>query len=87
MIQDCAAQLAKLNATFKTGKTLPVEFRIKQLKQLQKLVKENEKGIVDALTEDLGEYSNSKFMNDLIYLILLLSTYLPLPQHHSSIIS
>lgn len=36
---------------FKSGKTLPVEWRIKQLKAMQRMVEENEVNLVQALKE------------------------------------
>ncbi|KAF0129702.1 MAG: aldehyde dehydrogenase [Bacteroidetes bacterium] len=40
---------------FSTCKTLPVSFRISQLKKLKKLIQENEKLISEALYQDLGK--------------------------------
>jgi len=44
-----------LRATFRSGKTRPVAWRKQQLKQLRKLVKENEEALLGALKEDLGK--------------------------------
>jgi aldehyde dehydrogenase (NAD+) len=44
-----------LRATFRSGKTRPVAWRKQQLKQLRKLVKENEEALLGALEEDLGK--------------------------------
>ena len=54
--------LEKQREYFYSGKTLPVEFRIKMLKKLYKAVKENETQINDALKEDLGKSDFEGFM-------------------------
>ncbi len=46
--------LNRLRSTFHSGKTRPYKWRISQLKQLRKLLIENEKEIITALTKDLG---------------------------------
>ncbi len=47
---------------FRSGKTLPVDFRIKMLKKLYNAVKENEKEINTALKKDLGKSDFEGFM-------------------------
>ncbi|MGN0513149.1 MAG: aldehyde dehydrogenase [Lachnospiraceae bacterium] len=47
---------------FKTGKTLPVSYRIEALKKLKKLIIENEEIICDAIKKDLGKSRNESYM-------------------------
>ena len=47
---------------FKTGKTLPVSYRIDALKKLKKLIIENEEIICDAIKKDLGKSRNESYM-------------------------
>lgn len=51
---NCKEVVDELRATFKTGKTLPIEFRVEQLKQLQKMIEENRDQISAAVLKDLG---------------------------------
>ena len=54
--------LEKQQEYFKTGKTLPVKFRIEQLKKLKRTIIEKEDKIVDALKSDLGKGSYESYM-------------------------
>lgn len=47
--------LDKQKLFFSTGKTKEIEFRIDKLKQLKKIIKDNELEILDALKKDLGK--------------------------------
>ena len=47
---------------FRTGATLPVDFRIAMLKKLQSAVEQHEAGITAALTADLGKSDFEAFM-------------------------
>jgi len=49
-------------AFFRTGKTLPVKFRIEQLKKLYSAVKKYETEIADALQKDLGKSAFESYM-------------------------
>ena len=40
---------------FKTGATIPYEFRREQLKKFHKAIKNNEKGIYEAIRKDMGK--------------------------------
>ena len=51
---ECLQAVEKLKATFATGKTKPLEWRIAQLKALQKMITENESLFAEALAKDLG---------------------------------
>lgn len=46
----------ELRETFKKGKTLPYEFRLNQLKNLQRLLEENAEDIDRALHKDLRRH-------------------------------
>ena len=54
--------LEKQQEYFKTGETLPVKFRIEQLKKLKRTIIEKEDKIVDALKSDLGKGSYESYM-------------------------
>lgn len=54
--------LEKQRAYFKSGVTVPVKFRIGQLKKLYAVVKKYENEICDALTADLGKSRYEGFM-------------------------
>lgn len=54
--------LIRQSAFFKSGKTLPVNFRIEMLKKLQSTVKKYEEEINDALRRDLGKSPFEGFM-------------------------
>ncbi|MBQ8723663.1 MAG: aldehyde dehydrogenase family protein, partial [Opitutales bacterium] len=54
--------LEKQRAYFKSGVTVPVKFRIGQLKKLYAVVKKYEDEICDALTADLGKSRYEGFM-------------------------
>ncbi|MCR5278663.1 MAG: aldehyde dehydrogenase family protein [Lachnospiraceae bacterium] len=50
---------------FNTGATLPVDFRIRQLKKLKETVKRHEADMIDALHADLGRHSTEAFFCDI----------------------
>lgn len=54
--------LAKQRAYFNSGATLPVSFRVEQLKKLNAAVKRNEREIADALKADLGKSDYESFI-------------------------
>lgn len=54
--------LEKQQEYFKTGETLPVKFRIEQLKKLKRTIIEKEDKIADALKSDLGKGSYESYM-------------------------
>lgn len=55
---------------FKTGKTLDIEFRIRQLKRLKKAVIDNEQELTDALYKDLGRSTTEGYFCDIGSFIL-----------------
>ncbi|WP_096201110.1 aldehyde dehydrogenase [Bacillus sp. FJAT-45350] len=53
---------------FFTGETKDISFRIKQLKLLKKVIKKNEKQIIDALRNDLNKSEFEAYMTEIGYL-------------------
>ena len=53
--EEINSLLNKQRAFYKSGATIPVKFRIEQLKKLYAVVRKYEKEINDALTKDLGK--------------------------------
>ncbi|MCE3285617.1 MAG: aldehyde dehydrogenase family protein [Steroidobacteraceae bacterium] len=47
--------LHRLRATFATGKTHPIEWRLRQLKELARMMRDHEKDFGEALRADLGK--------------------------------
>ena len=60
--QEIKALLEKQRAFYKSGATLPVAFRKRQLKKLYASVKAHEQEINDALKSDLGKSAYEGFM-------------------------
>jgi aldehyde dehydrogenase (NAD+) len=61
---DIAATVDRLRKTFATGRTRDIEWRKRQLLQLQKLMEENENAIAKALAEDLDRNAAEAFIAD-----------------------
>ena len=59
---EIRALLERQRAFYKTGATIPVQFRIAQLKKLYAAVKKYENEINAALTADLGKSACEGFM-------------------------
>jgi aldehyde dehydrogenase (NAD+) len=59
-----AAEVARLRATFATGRTQPLEWRLKQLDAIVRLMEENEDAIAKALLSDLGRSAFDSFFAD-----------------------
>lgn len=51
--------VARARKAFETGRSKPLEHRIHQLKNLQRLLTERKKEIVDAIKKDLGKVSTT----------------------------
>ncbi len=51
---DPAAVVARLRATYDSGRTRPLEWRLEQLRALRRMLVEREQELVDALVADLG---------------------------------
>ncbi len=62
---DIAATVARLRQTFATGRTRSIEWRKRQLLQLQRLMEENEDAIAKALAEDLDRNPAEAFIADI----------------------
>ena len=60
--EQISALLEKQRKYYKSGVTIPVEFRINQLKKLYKTIKKYENEVNDALKEDLGKSHYEGFM-------------------------
>ena len=50
---------------FRTGETLPVKFRIQQLKKLRRAIQDNESKLEDALAKDLGRSKVEAYLCDI----------------------
>src|SRR5947209_4057743 len=62
---DIPATVARLRRTFATGRTRDVEWRKRQLLQLQKLMEENEGAIAAALADDLDRNKFEAYIADI----------------------
>ena len=60
--QEIGALLEKQRAYYRSGVTIPVKFRVEQLKRLYAIVKKYQNEINDALTADLGKSHYEGFM-------------------------
>ncbi len=60
--QEIQSLLEKQSAYYKSGVTIPVKFRVEQLKKLYAVVKKYESEINDALASDLGKSRYEAFM-------------------------
>lgn len=61
-----ATEVARLRATFATGRTLPLSWRFEQLDALIRLLEEGEDAIAAALASDLGRPAGDSFMGDVM---------------------
>lgn len=73
--QEIQKLLEKQRNYYQSGTTIPVSFRVEQLKKLYAAVKKYEKEISEALTADLGKSSYEGFMCE-IGLVLSEISYL-----------
>ena len=73
--QEIQKLLEKQRNYYRSGTTIPVSFRVEQLKKLYAAVKKYEKEISEALTADLGKSSYEGFMCE-IGLVLSEISYL-----------
>lgn len=80
----------KQNEFFKSNKTLPISFRLAQLKRLKAMVIKYEKEIIDALHQDLGRCETEAYFCDVGSVILEINETLhglkrwAKPERHSS---
>lgn len=63
---DAAAEVARLRATFNSGRTLPLAWRFQQLDALIRMLEEGEEAIAAALASDLGRPAGDSFMGDVM---------------------
>ena len=63
-VQLAADTVAKLRATFATGRTLPMEWRKRQIEGIGRLVTERESEIAEALAADLGRTPHEAWFGD-----------------------
>ena len=56
--------VARLRATFSTGRTRPVEWRLEQLRGIARLLEERESDIAAALAADLGRRAHESWFGD-----------------------
>lgn len=61
--------VARLRATFRSGRTKPVEWRTTQLRRLRDLLTENGTDLADALHADLGKSSTEAFRTEIDFTI------------------
>lgn len=64
-MSEVAKHVADLKATFRSGKTRGYEWRLQQLRQLVKLVNENEDQLVESLKTDSGKSEFSAFAGEI----------------------
>ena len=62
---DVAATVARLRKTFASGRTRDIEWRKRQLLQLQKMIEENDAALTAALAEDLDRSPFEAFIADI----------------------
>lgn len=63
--EEVEAIVARQRAFFRTGKTLPVKERVKQLKRLKEALIRHEAALEDALQKDLGRSRTEAFLCDI----------------------
>jgi aldehyde dehydrogenase (NAD+) len=65
-VSRAAGEVARLRATFKSGRTLPLAWRFEQLDALTRMLEEGEDAIAAALASDLGRPAGDSFMGDVM---------------------
>nr|QYV43141.1 FALDH1 [Colaphellus bowringi] len=58
-----------LRNTFQSGKTKPIGYRVKQLKSLERMLKENIEPIVQAVTDDLNKSKQETILMEIDFLL------------------
>lgn len=74
---DAVQIVSGLRATFRSGRTRPLEWRVQQLQAIMKMVQENEDAVMDALRSDLRKSRHEAFITEVFCLLLLLPHFLP----------
>lgn len=59
--------LGDLQATFRSGKTRSYEWRLQQLKQIVKLIDENEEALIEALHQDSGKAKFTALAGEILF--------------------
>ena len=62
---DVQNQINEMEAFFETGATLPVDFRLRQLRRLQAYLLAHEREALDALHADLGKSAFESYATEL----------------------
>nr|XP_056721002.1 aldehyde dehydrogenase family 3 member A2-like [Euleptes europaea] len=65
-MENIKLAVERARSAFNTGKTRPLEFRIQQLKALEKMVREKEKAITEALKADLHKNALNSFSYEIM---------------------
>ena len=68
-VANIPAMVAGLRATYRTGATRTLEWRRAQLKQMIRMLEENEAAFSDALRIDLGKPTVEGFITDIAFVI------------------
>jgi len=67
--QDIPATVARLRATFRSGRTRDLAWRRQQLLALRKMLVENEESLAEALAADLGKCSLEAYVTEISFLL------------------
>lgn len=59
--------MGRARAAFNSGRSRPLEFRIQQLKALERMVQEKEKEILAALKADLNKVWVAEFLSSAVH--------------------
>lgn len=68
--------VARARRAFETGRSKPLEHRIRQLKNLQRLFVEKQKEISDAIKKDLNKVTTQVFQFNVFYAKCVLVSFL-----------
>jgi aldehyde dehydrogenase (NAD+) len=66
---DAAALVARLRASFESGRTRPLDWRRAQLKAMKRMLQEREQELLDALATDLGKPRAEAWATDIGFVI------------------
>lgn len=71
-VESAASLVKELRGSFNAGKTKSYEWRIAQLKGIEKMIDEREKDIIEALHEDLSKPELEAFVSEVLHPLLFL---------------
>ena len=74
--EDIHQIVLKQKEYFLTGETLPVKFRIEQLKKLKKAILDNQDKLINALHEDLGRCDAEAYFCDIGDVVMEINEYI-----------